>query len=57
MVTSADIGYGITHIMGTKLYLYAAPSQARLDFLADALCKDADGLLILISSQGMNTFQ
>lgn len=48
--TTTAMEYGITHLKGRKLHLYGTPGQRRFDFMADILCKGANGIAILIDN-------
>ncbi len=44
----ANLAYGAIHINGTEVHLYSTPAQQQFDFMAEAVMKGADGIIIMI---------
>lgn len=52
--TTVAMEYGITCVAGRKLHLYGTPGQRRFDFMAEILCKGANGMVIMIDNGSDN---
>lgn len=52
--TTTAIDYGVAHIENTKLHIYGAPGQRRFDFMADILCKGANGMVVMVDNGCQN---
>ncbi len=49
--TTVAMDYGLMKLpSGDKVHLYGTPGQKRFDFMWDILCRDAQGLVLLLSA-------
>jgi uncharacterized protein len=52
--TTVAMEYGIVHIANMKIHLYGTPGQRRFDFMADILCKGAQGMVVMIDNGSLD---
>ena len=48
--TTVAMEYGVSYAQDTKLHIYGTPGQKRFDFMADILCKGANGMAVMIDN-------
>ena len=55
--TTTAMEYGVAHINESKVHIYGIPGQRRFNFMADILCKKADGMIVMIDNGSDNPIE
>jgi hypothetical protein len=48
--TTVSMEYGMAHLDNSNLHIYSTPGQRRFDFMVDVLCKNAQGMVVMIDN-------